>query len=477
MATTSIWRVKGWLGKVVVYVENPDKTTNPKFFTDKDMAEQDGQELSDVIRYAVNSRKTQKADNEDCAVVHRFVSGINCSPSTARDEMLAVKKRFGKESGTVAYHGYQSFAPGEATPEMAHEIGMKLAARLWGDRYQVIVATHLDKENHLHNHFVLNTVSFVDGIKYHRTKKDYHDMQTVSDELCREYRLSVIENPQYGKAKQYGEWRAEQEQRPTWRGLIRADMDEAIRQSMTERQFFDNLRKKGYEVKIGKDISVRPPGKERFVRLMRNFGEDYSLDNIRRRILSQSRLERKKPEQKPEILRVRLIGSLKTARKLTGFRALYVHYCYLLGIFPKNRPQQSRKRMHFLLREDLLKLDAITAETRLLIGHRIDTAEQLFCYRDEVNGKIEALTSDRKQLYKAQRTATVKSDPEKATEVKAQIAALSKELAVLRKEVVLCNNIAERSGVIKEKIKAVREDEQIKGKEKCDRTEQQKTVR
>ena len=410
-------------------------------------------------------------------MVHRFVSGINCSPSTARDEMLAVKKRFGKESGTVAYHGYQSFAPGEATPEMAHEIGMKLAARLWGDRYQVIVATHLDKENHLHNHFVLNTVSFVDGIKYHRTKKDYHDMQTVSDELCREYRLSVIENPQYGKAKQYGEWRAEQEQRPTWRGLIRADMDEAIRQSMTERQFFDNLRKKGYEVKIGKDISVRPPGKERFVRLMRNFGEDYSLDNIRRRILSQSRLERKKPEQKPEILRVRLIGSLKTARKLTGFRALYVHYCYLLGIFPKNRPQQSRKRMHFLLREDLLKLDAITAETRLLIGHRIDTAEQLFCYRDEVNGKIEALTSDRKQLYKAQRTATVKSDPEKATEVKAQIAALSKELAVLRKEVVLCNNIAERSGVIKEKIKAVREDEQIKGKEKCDRTEQQKTVR
>ena len=468
MATTSIWRVKGWLGKVVVYVENPDKTTNPKFYTDEDMTEQDGQELSDVIRYAVNSRKTQKADNEDCAVVHRFVSGINCSPSTARDEMLAVKKRFGKENGTVAYHGYQSFAPGEATPEMAHEIGMKLAARLWGDRYQVIVATHLDKENHLHNHFVLNTVSFVDGIKYHRTKKDYHDMQTVSDELCREYGLSVIEQPQQGRGKQYGEWRAEQEQRPTWRGLIRADIDEAIRQAMTERQFFDALRKKGYAVKVGKDISVRPPGKERFVRLMRNFGEDYSLDSIRRRILSQSRPERKKPEQKPEILRVRLIGNLKAARKLTGFRALYVHYCYLLGIFPKNRPQQSRKRQHFLLREDLLKLDAITAETRLLIGHRIDTAEQLFCYRDKVSEKITALTEKRKQLYKAQRTAVVKSDPEKTAEVKAQITALSKELATLRKEVSLCDDIAERSGVIKEKIKAVREDEHIKGKEKTD---------
>lgn len=391
MATTSIWRVKGWLGKVVVYVENPDKTTNPKFYTQEDMTEQDGQELFDVIRYAVNSRKTQKADNEACAVVHRFVSGINCSPSTARDEMLAVKKRFGKENGTVAYHGYQSFAPGEATPEMAHEIGMKLAARLWGDRYQVIVATHLDKENHLHNHFVLNTVSFVDGIKYHRTKKDYHDMQTVSDELCREYRLSVIENPQYGKSKQYGEWRAEQEQRPTWRGLIRADIDEAIRQSMTERQFFDNLRKKGYEVKIGKDISVRPPGKERFVRLIRNFGEDYSIEQIRRRILSQTRAEKKPSSQTRQVIRIRLFGSLEKTRKITGFRALYFHYCYLLGIFPKNKPNQNKRRLHFLLREDLRKLDDITAETRLLVRNRIDTAEQLFSYQSEVKGKITEL--------------------------------------------------------------------------------------
>ena len=468
MATTSIWRVKGWLGKVVIYAENPEKTANPKFYADRELTEQDGQQLSDVIRYAVNSEKTQETGSEDDAPLHRFVSGINCSPATARDEMLAVKKRFGKENGTVAYHGYQSFAPGEATPELAHEIGVKLATRLWGDRYQVIVATHLDKENHLHNHFVVNTVSFADGIKYHRTRKDYREMQAVSDELCRKYGLSVIEHPQQGRGKQYGEWRAEQEQRPTWRGLIHTDIDEAIRQSMTDRQFFDALRKKGYAVKVGKDISVRPPGKERFVRLMRNFGEDYSLNSIRRRILSQSRPEREKPKQTPEILRVRLIGSLKTARKLTGFRALYVHYCYLLGIFPKNCPQQSRKRLHFLLREDLLKLDAITAETRLIVGHRIDTAEQLFRYRDEVNGKIEVMTAGRKQLYKLQRTAAVKSDLEKAAEVKAQIDALSKELAALRKEAVLCNSIAERSGVIQEKIKTVREDEQPERKEKTD---------
>ena len=467
MATTSIWRVKGWLGKVVIYVENPDKTTNPKFYTEEDMTERDGRELSDVIRYAVNSEKTQQAENEDCTVVHRFVSGINCSPATARDEMLAVKKRFGKENGTVAYHGYQSFAPGEVTPETAHEIGMKLAARLWGDRYQVIVATHLDKENHLHNHFVLNTVSFVDGIKYHRTKKDYHDMQETSDALCREYGLSVIEHPQRGKSKHYGEWRAEQEQRPTWRGLIRADIDESIRQSMTERQFFDSLRKKGYEIKVGKDISVKPPGKERFVRLMRNFGEDYSIENIRRRILSQSRPERPAPDPPRTVIRIRLFGSLEKTRKITGFRALYFHYCYLLGIFPKNKPRQNPKRLHFLLREDLRKLDAITAETRLLARNRIDTAEQLFSYRSEIQQKTESLIADRKELYRLSRTVAVKSDEEKTAEIKNQITAFSKEISRLRKELSLCDGIAVRSGVIKEKLKSVREDEN-KGKEKND---------
>ena len=105
MATTSIWRVKGWLGKVVIYAENPEKTANPKFYADRELTEHDGQQLTDVIRYAVNSEKTQEKGNEDGTPLHRFVSGINCSPATARDEMLAVKKRFGKESGTVAYHG------------------------------------------------------------------------------------------------------------------------------------------------------------------------------------------------------------------------------------------------------------------------------------------------------------------------------------------------------------------------------------
>lgn len=336
MATTSIWRVNGWLGKVLIYIENPDKTENPAAYEKQGMDGKEAQGLSDVIEYAVQQKKTGKiaVDDEDVPVMQRFVSGVNCSPTTARDEMIAVKKRFGKEEGTVAYHGYQSFAPGEATPEMAHEIGLKLAKALWGEKYQVLVATHLDKAHHLHNHFVVNTVSFLDGIKYHRTEKDYFDMQRESDRLCREYGLSVIENPKRGKSKHYGEWRAEQEGRPTYLSLIKADVDAAIRQSMTERQFFYRLRQMGYDIKVGKDITVRPYDRPHGRKLVRNLGEDYSLENIRKRILAQRRPQR---VETPEPRRCRLLGDLKQARKVTGFRALYFHYCYLLGVFPQKQ--------------------------------------------------------------------------------------------------------------------------------------------
>ena len=466
MATTSIWSVKGWLGKLVIYVENPNKTTNPQYYEKAELTEKQAQTLLDVIDYAADPSKTDSAIHDENIETHQqFVTGINCLPATARDEMQAVKKRFGKEDGVIAYHGYQSFAPGEADPKTAHEIGIRLAKELWGEKYQVVVATHLDKENHLHNHFVVNTVSFVDGIRYHRTGKDYHDMQVASDNLCREYGLSVIENIQYGKSKHYGEWKAEQEQRPTWRGFIKADIDEAIRMSLTERQFFRHLEEKGYEIKIGKDISVRPQGKERFVRLMRNFGEEYSIENIRRRILSQHIPEKPLAEPERKNRHYRMQGSMKSTRKITGFRALYFHYCYKLGIFPKDRPQ-NRKRLHFLLREDLLKLNNISQEVRLLVRHKIDTAEQLSLYKNGLEVQIEKLSAERKALYKKQRTVKCQSDPKLAEAVKKEIDGLTEQLKNLRREAHLCDDIAQRSGVITEKLKAVREDEQNQGKEK-----------
>lgn len=466
MAVTSIWRVKGWLGKVVLYIENPEKTKEPDFYLSEDMTDQERGSLADVIAYAVDEEKTRRGDqssetldDESEPILQQYVSGINCATSTARMEMMAVKKRFGKEDGVVAYHGYQSFAPGECTPAMAHEIGVRLAKELWGERYQVLIATHLDKTNHLHNHFVVNTVSFLDGRKYHRTKQDYRDMRRVSDRLCREYGLSVVRQPERGRGKSYGEWRAERDDRPTYAGMMRADVDEAIRKARTEKQFFYYLREKGYTFKFGKDITLRAAGRDRGLKLARNFGENYTIDSIRARILQE------KPSQQESrggkyygsadsadrnpvtILRV-YVGA-RPKRKIGGLRGLYLHYCYLLGILPKRRSPVQPEQVHVLLREELLKLHIIAEETRLLCHYKIETAEQLFQFQEEMEQEQNGLIDQRRHLQYQCRSIC---NSERMAQVKGEIKELTGKIGENRRKLKLCQGIAERSGLMKEKL-------------------------
>ena len=425
MAVTSLWAVRGNLGSVLDYAANPEKT-----------------DLTNLLRYATQQRKT--VVQEEGSPVRQLVTGIHCTPATARQEMQAVKKHFGKEKGVIAYHGYQSFAPGECTPE------------LWGERYQVLVATHLDKENHLHSHFVINTVSFVDGKKFYRSGLDYRAMREASDALCREYGLSIIETPQPGKSKHYAEHRAEQQGKLTWRSLIKQDVDTALRQSMTERQFFHALQQMGYEVKVGADISVRPKGKERFFRLGRNLGESYTPTGIRRRLLEQSRSE---GEYHPQPRKVKFHGKMKPARRATGFRALYYHYCYLLGIFPRNKRRLPR-RVSPALREELLRGERFSQEVRLLSQYKIDTMEQLEAHQGKVEDDLKALLSQRAALYRQFRSVAVQSDPERKDWVKQEISTLTGQIKKLRKEVALCEDIAQRSEKMRENLRMAREEKE-----------------
>lgn len=188
--------------------------------------------LDHLINYVINPKKTER---------QFFATGINCTPTSALDETNAAKRLFGKTGGTVAFHGYQSFKPGEVTPKIAHEIGLRLVQQLWGEHFQVVVSTHLDK-GHLHNHFAINSVSFTDGIRFHSDAKSYRAMRDVSDKLCTEYSLSVIQNPKPGKTKHYGEWNAEREGKPTWRAIVKGDVDEALAKARTDKQFYLNLQ-------------------------------------------------------------------------------------------------------------------------------------------------------------------------------------------------------------------------------------------
>ena len=330
---------------------------------------------------------------------------------------------------------------------------MKLAKELWGERFEVVVSTHLDKQ-HLHNHFVLNSVSFTDGKRYYDNNATYALMRKTSDRLCREYFLSVIENPKPGKGKHYAEWKAEQEGKPTWRGFIHEDVDKAIAASMTFTQFIASLREQGYEVKTGvKYIAVRPPGKERFVRL-KTLGDDYAEEAIKQRILQNRNPKRPPPLPEPKRKRYALKDSVKTTKKMTGLQALYFHYLYKMGILPRKRA--SSKRTHFLLREDLRHLEEITAQTKLLCAHRISSKEQLLTYQSTVKQEMSALYADRKSLYNRIRRC---KDEEQVSAYKEQIKELSQKLYLLRKEVNLCTGILSRSGEMQEKLSRIKQEE------------------
>ena len=432
MATTKIWAVHSRLDHLVDYVANKDKTTNLVF-----------DDLHNVLEYAGEDAKTEQK---------YFIGGVNCQPETAYPAMKQALRLSKKSIKVLGYHAYQSFAENEVTAELAHEIGMKLAAELWGSKFQVVVATHCNT-THFHNHFVFCSTSFLDGSRYHHCKETQYKMREASDRLCREYGLSVIEHPQSGKTKHYAEWQADKLDKPTWRGIIRDDLDRAIAQSSTDKQFFYKLREIGYQVKISKDISVRPPGKEHFFRLKRNLGEDYTMDGICRRILEQQSRSRPEPPPQKKTTHRRLKGLLKRKR-IGGLRGLYLHYCYRLGVLPKKK-SLSPARLHFLLREDLAKLDNIISEAKLLTRCHIDTGEQLLTFQEQVQTELSQLTSRRTALKKTLRTA---ADEEKPA-LKASISVLSQRITKLRKKLTQCDNIAQRSGIMTEKLQTIKREQ------------------
>jgi len=463
MAVTKIWDIKGSIGKLLDYAGNLDKTAEPVAYTEADI--QDMTDLMDVAMLDSRAREFEHWRRNDVGDVidytmqndkteeKRYVTGINCTPENARDNMMITKQAWQKLSGNSAYHGFQSFKPGEVEPDIAHEIGTKLAEKLWGDRFEVVVATHIDR-GHIHNHFVLNSVSFVDGKKYNDCTATYMQMRKESDILCRGYGLSVIQNPQRGKSKHYSEWNAECKGHTTWRSMVKSDVDTALRRSMTERQFFVNLRSMGYEIKPGKDISVKPPGKERFVRLQRNFGDDYTIEGIRRRILAQTRPERIFINAEAPSHKVKYRGVFHKSHRNTGLRALYTYYLYRMGVMPeKKKHELSAKQIYFLYREDIRYARRISEEVRLLVKHSIDTDVQLTAHMENLAQQVATLTKQRQQLRNKLRKT---HDCEKIVAVKAEISDLSESLSKLRREIWLCKDIGQRSGVMKKKIRCER---------------------
>ena len=448
MAVTSIWARSGRVDQLIDYARNPEKTTELSADSVAALHAIDG-----VIQYTVNDVKTEK---------RAYVACINCtSEDLAAEEFLQTKILWEnkpgsiKTTGRLCYHAYQSFKPGEVDADTAHKIGVALAKELWGDRFQVVVATHLNT-NHIHNHFVINSVSNIDGRKFHSGAKDLALLRETSDRLCKEHQLSVIKYPK-GKSKSYSEWSAEQNGKPTYRSMTKADIDRAIKASTTMRDFMRVMQEMGYTMKVYKKNGERlahpvavPPGAVKGVRLD-GLGFDYTIDGITRRILRNVRKQVPFPEAKRNNWGTyRCRGSFKKHRKISGIRALYFYYCYQLKTI-QSQPA-SVKRVPVSLREDLIKMDQRIEEMKFLGKNQIETGTQLVDRRIFAEQKIAELADRRADLRNALKRVSRLGDAEEIAAVKAQIADVSAEIKQHAREVKLCNSIVERSGIIKENL-------------------------
>lgn len=385
IAYTKIWAVHTRLDHVIDYVENPEKTRNPDY-------QEAGYEDLETALTGLTGGTEYRAEKA------LYVSGLNVDPATAYESMMATQA-LSSRGKILAFHGIQSFEPGEVTPEVCHEIGVKLAERLWGDRFEVIVSTHLDEE-HLHNHFVVNAVSFVDG---RRWKQDIHarwELRDASDELCREYGLSVIEHPRKGQGQNYAEWQAEQEGRPTKRGSIRRDIDAAIRESGSMDEFLRILQKRGYRIRLtGKHPAVLAPGADRWNRLYK-LGSAYELEAIAKRIRN-----RRTPPQHPAKQRYRNHRYQVSIGKLLfpGIRGYYYRLLYDIGVLPNKRARQIYRRP----KEDrraVYRLDRYSEELRLLSKYRISAITELQMLEGRLKTEKEEHPEQAKRIQRELRT-------------------------------------------------------------------------
>ena len=429
MATTGFWPVKGQLKEVIDYARNPDKTTEQKYLDD---------DLYQALRYAENDSKTDRK---------MYVSAINCPKQRAYESMMATKRRFGKLGGNVAYHGYQSFAEGEVTPEEAHRIGLATAKRMWGKDYEVVVTTHLNTEN-LHNHFVVNSVSFRTGRKFENHISDHYRLREISDEICRNLGKSVLENASFYGGEKGAYW-ARKNGKLTHREILRRDVEHCLSVSRTVQDVLTRLESMGYKVLNGLDgahISVIAPGWQRPVRLssigytkeklneaLSNNYKDYTFV-VRR---NANPIRRATPLLCLEI-------EYRKAQRMDGIQLTFAIFIELLRLCTGRVNEQKSRPLSPMLREEVRKLDQYIEDYKLLCAENIGTVGELSLFSEDLQQKISELEAQRNSIRNRIRRAS----PDEIPGLKEQAKEITKQITPLRKQLKSVRRIEERSQIV-----------------------------
>ena len=429
MATTGFWPVKGKIKAVIVYAENPDKTMNPKYF-DSD--------LYATLQYAENSNKTDQ---------ELFVSGINCSKHNAYAQMVAVKKKFGERGSVVAYHGYQSFKENEVTPEECHEIGIETARKMWGDKYQVIVTTHLDKQHHLHNHFVINSTSFKDGLKFRNKIGDHYELRKISDAICKERGKSVLENaPFYGGEKK-AYWLHKQGKK-THRDMLREDIEICLTVATNWDDFRRVLFTMGYEVDYRR-FTIKAKDWERGVRVE---GLGYTVEGIEKRFNETFYSGHHLADWNNFFYARRRYFPLESVRKKLEFGiehgkrpdVIYVDTMFLLIILVFQLLKEIADAMLISpeMRHAAKDIKQYVADYHFLTDNQIHTTDDLTVTIEETQSKIAELEEKRSKADNKKRRATTPEDKERYKALRKEI---TQEITPLRKKLKQAEDILYKS--------------------------------
>ena len=345
--------------------------------------------LKRALDYVMNPEKTQGG---------RLVGAINCQADMAFEQMMDTKKQFGKTDKRQGYHIILSFKEDEVEPDRAFEITQKFVAEYLGDAYEAVFVVH-DNTDHVHSHIVFNSVSFVDGKKYRYEKGDWAKyIQPITNKLCQEYGLSIIDVEDGSKEKQhenYKDWSEYREGSFVWADMIKRDLDACILQANDFSGFLELLSEKGYEVKQGKYLAVRPQGMTRF-RRCKTLGENYSQEAIVERIAKEDLSFYQSQNEERQAAIVKCYVKRYRRAKMSGLQKRYYAKLYRIGKLKKKPYSQVWK-----YKDDIRKMHKLQEEYLFLVNHDIHSAEELVSVISSLTDKRKEVSAEKSRIYKA----------------------------------------------------------------------------
>lgn len=348
-----------------------------------------GKHLKRSLDYVMNPEKTQDG---------RLVGAINCQVDSAFEQMKATKRKFGKVDKRQGYHIILSFKEDEVNPDTAFEITRRFVEEYLGKSYEAVYVVH-DNTAHVHSHIVFNSVSFVDGKKYRYEKGDWAKyIQPITNKLCQEYGLSIIDVEDGSKEKQhenYKDWSEYREGSFVWADMIKRDLDACILQANDFSGFLELLSEKGYEVKQGKYLAVRPQGMTRF-RRCKTLGENYSQEAIVERIAKEDLSFYQSQNEEKQAVIVKCYVKRYRRAKMSGLQKRYYAKLYRIGKLKKKPYSQVWK-----YRDDIRKMHKLQEQYLFLVRHKIESAEELVSVLDNLTDKKKEASKEKSKTYKA----------------------------------------------------------------------------